>query len=153
MRYILAKRVKKTLSVYSAWKWGKDAPGERCEVRLRSGWRKRDGNIPRYWKHILCRKWVNSRFFQNREIRITHHSMEARSHRRRGGIGISTSHSVTFKLETLHLKRKGRKRHTIKNVSILSSNLLCVLLTSKMEAYPPVSTRQYFSIAWNIFQP
>ena len=36
----------------------------------------------------------------------TYHSMEARFHRRRGGTGISTSHSVMFKLETLAFKRK-----------------------------------------------
>ena len=74
----------------------------------------------------------------------------ASENRRYRYFNVSLCHK--FELDA-RFKGEKEKRHTIKNVSILSSNLLCALLTSKMEAYPPVSTRQYFSIAWNIFQP
>ena len=46
-------------------------------------------------ENIFCAESGQYSFFRSREVRITHHSMEARLHRRREGIGISTSHSIT----------------------------------------------------------
>lgn len=77
-------------------------------------------------KTYSAEKMVNTRFFQSREMRITHHSMEARLHRRREGIGISTSHSVTLELDAKFEREKGETTHHQECLHLIFQLALCV---------------------------